>query len=89
MNALENDMDELLTRVLDVHGGLTNWSKVRSATAKLSLGGPFWEWKGWPDIYQQQTATFDPHREHITFTPFTGTDRLSVLDVPPDRIEIR
>jgi len=82
-------MDELLTRVLDAHGGLANWSKVRSATARLSIGGPFWEWKGWPDIYQRQTVTFDPHREHITFTPFTATDRMSVLDVPPNRIEIR
>ena len=68
-------MDELLTRVLDAHGGSANWSTVRSATAKLSIAGPFWEWKGRPDIYQRQTVTFDPHREHITFTPFTGTDR--------------
>ena len=82
-------MDELLARVLEVHGGLENWSKVMRATAKLSLGGPFWGWKGWPDVYAGQTVKLDAHREHITFEPFTRPDRISVLDVPPDRVEIR
>ena len=82
---------ELLSRVLEAHGGLNNWSKVTKVTPQLSLGGPFWGGRGWPDVYEGQTVTLDPHREHITFTPFTGPGRTSVLDVAPgtERVEMR
>lgn len=82
-------MSDLLNQVLEVHGGLENWAKVSQLEAQLSLGGPFWEWKGWPDVYADQTVTLDAHREHITFEPFTGPDKVSVLDVNPERVEIR
>ncbi len=81
-------MDDLLKRVLDAHGGLANWRAVTGLTAKLSLGGPFWEFRGWPDVYAQQTVTLDTRREHITFAPFTAPDRTSVLDVDPERVRI-
>jgi hypothetical protein len=81
-------MDKLLSNVLDAHGGLHNWAKATEITARMSLGGPFWAARGWPDVYSQQTVTIDPHREHITFAPFTGPDRKSVLDVGPERVVI-
>ena len=81
-------MDKLLADVLDAHGGLDNWDRVSELTAQLSLGGPFWAARGWPDIYAGQTVTLDAHREHITFTPFTTPARTSVLDVDPERVEI-
>lgn len=80
--------DKLLTAVLDAHGGLQNWTKATKITARMSLGGPFWAARGWPDVYSQQTVTIDPHREHVTFAPFTAPDRLSVLDVGPERVAI-
>ena len=82
-------MDKLLTGVLDAHGGLENWAKVVRITAEMSLGGPFWAARGWPDVYSKQTVTIDPHREHITFAPFTVPGRMSVLDVDPERVVIR
>ena len=82
-------MQELLDRVLDAHGGLDAWMGTTSLTARLSLGGPFWELRGWSDIYTDQTVTLDTRREHITFTPFTDPDRASVLDVDPERVSIR
>jgi hypothetical protein len=33
--------------------------------------------------------TLDPHRELITFTPFTAPDRTSVFDVGPERVVIQ
>jgi hypothetical protein len=39
-------MDELLSAALDAHGGLDNWQKARTLTARLSLGGPFWAARG-------------------------------------------
>ena len=52
-------MDKLLTAVLDAHGGLQNWAKVTKITARMSLGGPFWAARGWPDVYTKQTVTVD------------------------------
>jgi len=88
----EHMSNDLLTRVLEVHGGLDNWSRVTELTVQLSLGGPFWDWEGWPDVYAGQTVHLDPHRERITFEPFTRPGRVSMLDVEPgswERVEIR
>ena len=81
-------MDELLNDVLKAHGGLENWTKVTKLTALISLHGPFWAARGWPDVYLSQTITLDPHHEHITFSPFTAPGRTSILDVGPERIRI-
>lgn len=82
-------MVSLMTEVLEAHGGLRNWGEVSRLTAQLSLGGPFWAARGWPEVYTSQTVTLDPHREHITFAPFTGPDRFSVLDVDPELVSIQ
>jgi hypothetical protein len=81
-------MDKLLSEVLEAHGGSRNWRRVAKVTAELSLGGVFWAARGWPEIYARQTVTLDPHRQHITFAPFTDPERISVLDVDPERVEI-
>lgn len=81
-------MGKLLGAVLDAHGGLKNWAGVVEITAQVSLGGPFWAARGWPDVYADQAVVIDPHREHITIAPFTAPDRKSVLDVNPERVSI-
>ncbi len=81
-------MDKLLKAVLDAHGGLENWSKVKKLTARMSLGGPFWAARGWPELYSNSSVTIDPHREYITFSPFSAPDRMSALTVNPERIAI-
>lgn len=81
-------MDKLLAAVLDAHGGLESWAKATKIKARLSLGGPFWAARGWPGVYAEQTVTLDPRREHITFAPFMESDRMSVLDVAPERVAI-
>ena len=79
---------ELLTNVLDAHGGLQNWSRVCSLSAGLLLGGPFWSQRGWPDP-ELLTAQLDAQREHITLAPFTAPDRTSVFDVAFERLAIQ
>lgn len=81
-------MDKLLKAVLEAHGGLQNWSSARQITARLSLGGPFWGARGWPDLYANQVVTLDPHREHIRFSPFDRPDGMSVLDVGPEHVAV-
>lgn len=81
-------MEKLLSAVLDAHGGLQKWAGITRITAQMSLGGPFWGARGWPDVYSKQTVTIDPHREHIRFEPFTAEGRASVLEVGPERVTI-
>jgi hypothetical protein len=82
-------MDELLTLVLDAHGGLERWSGVSALTAHLSFGGPFWGAKGWLNVLSEETLDMDAHREHLVYTPFTAPDRSSVFDVDPERVTIQ
>src|ERR1700704_6845529 len=82
-------MNDLLVGVLDAHGGVDRWARVHTITAHLSIGGPFWDRKGWPEIFGEQTTLeLDTRREHIVVTPFTGLDRRSVFDVNPERIVV-
>jgi|SRR5271163_527667 len=82
-------MDALLASVLDAHGGLEAWAGVTKLTAQVSAGGVFWTLRGWPDVYADGTVELDARREHITFKPFTAPDRISVLDVDPERVTIQ
>jgi hypothetical protein len=82
-------LDELLSAVLDAHGGLVNWQRARTVTAQLSLGGPFWAAPGWPDLLANETVTLDAHRQHIEYTPYLAEDRTSVFDVDPEGVAIR
>jgi hypothetical protein len=82
-------MDDLLASVLDAHGGVDRWAGVQTITAHLSIGGPFWGRKGWPEIFGDQTTLeFEAHRQHLVVTPFDGVDRRSVFDVNPERIAV-
>ena len=81
-------MDELLSQVLEAHGGLDRWNQVTQITAHLSAGGPFWAGRGWPDILADTTVTLDAHREQITFAPFGVPGRQSSFSVDPERIVI-
>ena len=69
-------MDALLTTVLAAHGGLDRWSTVHTLSVRLSLGGPFWSLKGWPDLLVDETIDLDARREHLVYTPFTCTGYL-------------
>jgi hypothetical protein len=81
-------LGELLSSVLNEHGGLDNWSKVARLTVKLELGGPFWAARGWPEVDRGQTVTLDARHEHIAFAPFPAPDWSSVFDVDPERVVI-
>ena len=82
-------MDALLATVLTAHGGLDRWSGVKTLTVRLSLGGPFWGAKGWPDLLSDETLELDARREHLVYMPFTAPDRRSVFDVDPERLTIQ
>nr|WP_296066584.1 hypothetical protein [uncultured Actinoplanes sp.] len=79
-------MDKLLERVLEAHGGLDRWTDVGAITARLEVDGPFWDWRGFPQIRRPQTLTVYAHQQRLRLTPFTGED--SVATFEPDRVTI-
>src|ERR1700730_6948306 len=79
-------MDDLLSRVLDAHGGLDRWSGARAITAHLSIGRPIVAVKGWAGALVDQTLTVDTRRERSVFTPFTAPGLCLVFEVGPERV---
>src|SRR3981081_318894 len=79
-------MDDLLSRVLDAHGGLDRRAGARPITAHLLIGGPIWAAKGWAGALADETLTVDTRRERSVFTPFTAPDLRSVFEVGPERV---
>ncbi len=54
----------------------------------MTIGGPFWEFKGQPGILGEETVELDPQREHIRFTPFAGADRTLEFGVGPEHVVV-
>jgi len=61
----------LLAQVLNAHGGLKNWHRVRSLQAETVFGGPFWALLGWPPAGLDLDTSLHARRQHITLAPFT------------------
>jgi hypothetical protein len=81
-------MDELLARVLYAHGGLERWSGLEALTARLSVGGPFWGLRGFPDAFLEERLELYLHREHATFTPWIAPGQSLTFDVAPERVSL-
>ena len=43
-------MSELHDLVIEAHGGLARWKKLKTITADMSITGSLWVRKGWPDV---------------------------------------
>jgi hypothetical protein len=54
-------MIDLLASVLDAHGGVDRWARVHTITARISIGGPFWGRKGWPEIFAMRRRSNSMH----------------------------
>jgi hypothetical protein len=79
--------DKLLERVLAAHGGLDAWRSVTRIQAATLLDGPFWDWRGRPQIRRAQTVALDPRRQHVTLTPFLG-EGTALFEAMPERVAI-
>jgi hypothetical protein len=82
-------MSDLLEFALDAHGGMDRWVKVDTITTRLSIGGPFWSVRGFPDAFLDETLTIDVHRQHAVFTPWVAPDHRVTLDVDPERVTVQ
>ena len=83
------DRSPLLAKVLEAHGGLENWERVRSLRADIVLGGPFWSMLGWRHGELKLTASLDARREHITTNSAMCENGTTILrkDIDPSALE--
>jgi hypothetical protein len=81
-------MDDLLSQVMDAHGGLDRWSRITGATAHMTIGGPFWASKGQAGTLSDETVELDTRREHIGFTPFGGVEWDLELGLDPEHVVV-
>ena len=79
-------MNDLLTRALDAHGGLSRWREIEAFQLKVSIGGGLWRLKGLPDGLRDVTLRVQAHRPIVTITPFGGEARTGHFT--PDRVWI-
>lgn len=80
-------MDALLARVVEVHGGLERWKNLSTLTARITAGGPFWEFKGHPDFAGDDVVEASLQKERIVHRRL-ATGRTFVYDRESDRVTV-
>jgi hypothetical protein len=79
-------MNELLTKVIDAHGGLERWRSYAKVEATIVSGGGFFALKGvLPDADPRRMAVW-LHEERSSVTPYGAPDQRTMFT--PDRITI-
>jgi len=76
-------MSELRDLVIDAHGGIERWNKVKAIEGDMSITGAMWARKGWPDALKAVHVTADTRNQWISYRPFISDGTCSVCT--PDR----
>ena len=82
-------MDNLLSMVVEAHGGLDRWLPVKTMTVRAAVTGEFWARKGQPGILGDVTFEIDAWHQVVTLTPFAGAGTASHFDGASDSVGIR
>jgi hypothetical protein len=79
-------MNELLTKVLDAHGGLDRWRSYNKVEATIVSGGGFFGLKGVLQDADPRRMTVWLREERSSVTPYGAADQRTMFT--PDRIAI-
>lgn len=79
-------MNELLTRAIEAHGGITRWQALTQAQATIVSGGHLFAVKGLPQDPVPREMTVRLHEEHASVRPFGAPDQKT--DFSPGRVAI-
>lgn len=79
-------MTDLLTTMLEAHGGLNRWNQLDAVSARLLQGGALWEVKGQKGVLDDVVVTASLHEERASHRPFGAPSRHSVF--APQRVAI-
>lgn len=79
-------MNELLTRAIEAHGGVTRWQELTQVQAVIVSGGHLFAIKGLPQDPAPREMTVRLHEEHASVKPFGAPDQKT--DFTPGRVTI-
>ncbi|MEU1502857.1 hypothetical protein [Streptomyces sp. NPDC005732] len=79
-------MNDLLTEVVEAHGGIDRWRELTRARATLISGGDLFALKGLPQDATPRVMTVSLHEEHASVRPFGAPDQRT--DFTPGRVGI-
>ena len=80
------NMSELRDLVIDAHGGIDRWNKVKAIEGDMSITGALWARKGWPEALKNVHVTADTKCQWISYRHFISEGMSSVCT--PDRTVI-
>jgi len=70
-------MSELRDLVIDAHGGIARWNKVKTIEGDMSITGGLWARKGWPDVLKNVHVTATAGHQWISYRPFISENMRS------------
>ena len=79
-------MSDLLTAVLNAHGGLDHWREFSRVEATIVSGGKLWDIKDQPQDPAPRRIAVTLHNEWASVRPFGAADQKT--DFTPERIAI-
>jgi hypothetical protein len=72
-------MNELLTRVIDAHGGIDRWNQYQKVEATIVSGGGLFRLKGIPQDSTPRRMTVWLHEERSSVFPFGAPDQRTMF----------
>ena len=79
-------MNELLSRVIDAHGGIYRWNRHEKVEATIVARGGFFRLKGFPQDSTPRRMTVWLHEKRASVLPFGAPDQRTMFT--PERIAI-
>lgn len=79
-------MNELLTKIIDAHGGVDLWNSYERADATIVSGGGFFPFKGAPQDQSPRRMSIWLHEQRSSVLPYGAPDQRTMFT--PDRIAI-
>lgn len=71
-------MSDLLNFVIEAHGGLDNWNKIKTISAEASITGAIWSVKSRPDVLKEVAIVADTTQEKVVMS-FPGQNKTTVF----------
>ncbi len=79
-------MNDLAALAINAHGGLDQWQRLKTVSARLLQAGVLWQLKGQGGVLDDVQVTVDLRKEWASHRPFGQSNRHSSFQ--PDRVAI-
>jgi len=79
-------INELLSQVIDAHGGIDRWNRHEKVEATIVAGGGFFRLKGFPQDSTPRRMTVWLHEKRASVLPFGAPDQRTMFT--PERIAV-